>query len=309
MCLAGCPSASCAALVLLAAVSFVPLIRLAPRPVVRVVPLFSYPPAHLVLRALSCLSGWHVRLVSYAHPACSRLARSPRRSAYPPRLSCRRAGRPCVSLSSRHAFRLPSCVFCLPPCVPLIIGVRLLMSSPRSCVPLLPCRLLLFSPYRPAYSCREAGRCLTIGLALMIFLVGFLRGRVIFPACVCYNVCRGDGDLRMGGIRASVSYATPPYAGGVVCFLLLSTRRPHSCSILVVPLFLIAPPFYTIGGAISFSLLIIMSSLPTYPRRMSLSSARVDAVRFFGGFIWILDRLLARPAVSHPSHPYSARCP
>lgn len=45
--------------------------------------------------------------------------------------------------------------------------------------------------------------------------------------------------------------------GGVVCFLLLSTWRPRSCYFLVVPLFLIAPPFYTIGGAISFCLLII----------------------------------------------------
>lgn len=36
------------------------------------------------------------------------------------------------------------------------------------------------------------------------FFVGFLRGRVLFLPCVCYNVCRGDGDLRMGGIRASV---------------------------------------------------------------------------------------------------------
>lgn len=63
----------------------------------------------------------------------------------------------------------------------------------------------------------------------IFFFVGFLRDRVLFLPCVCYNLCRGDGDLRMGGIRASVSYATPPYAGGVVCFLLLSTRRPHSC--------------------------------------------------------------------------------
>lgn len=59
----------------------------------------------------------------------------------------------------------------------------------------------------------------------IFFLVGFLRGRVIFLLCLCYNVCCGDGDLRMGGIRASVSYASPPL-GGVVCLLLLSTRRP-----------------------------------------------------------------------------------
>lgn len=39
-------------------------------------------------------------------------------------------------------------------------------------------------------------------------------------------------------------------------------------------------------------------------RRMSLSSR---AVRFFGGFIW--DRLLARPAVPHPSHPYPITLP
>lgn len=103
--------------------------------------------------------------------------------------------------------------------------------------------------------------------------------------------------------------ASPPYSGRRVFFLLLSTRRPTLAN-LVVPLFLIAPPFYTIGGAISFYLLIIMSSSPAYhPRRMSLSSTRADAVRFFGGFIWILDRLLARPAVPHPSAPYPTRCP
>lgn len=103
----------------------------------------------------------------------------------------------------------------------------------------------------------------------MIFFlfIGFLRGRVLLSSCLCYNVCRGDGDLRMGGIRASVSYATPPYAGGVVRLLLLIFTASPLLPILVVPLFLIAPPFYTIGGAISFCLLIIT----IYPPRACLS--------------------------------------
>ena len=42
--------------------------------------------------------------------------------------------------------------------------------------------------------------------------------------------------------------------------LLIYTASPALAN-LVVPLFLIAPPFYTIGGAISFCLPIIMSSL------------------------------------------------
>lgn len=76
---------------------------------------------HLVLRALSCLSGWHVRLVSYAHPACSRLARSPRRSAYPLRLSCRRAGRPASRshLVMRPAYRLCVSLVLFSACLPL----------------------------------------------------------------------------------------------------------------------------------------------------------------------------------------------
>ena len=78
-----------------------------------------------------------------------------------------------------------------------------------------------------------------------IFLfIGFLRGRVLLSSCLCYNVCRGDGDLRMGGIRASVSYATPPYAGGVVRLLLLIFTAsplllyPRRSSLLNRPAFL-----------------------------------------------------------------------
>lgn len=34
----------------------------------------------------------------------------------------------------------------------------------------------------------------TVGsVRVLFFLVGFLRGRVLFSACLCYNVCRGDG--------------------------------------------------------------------------------------------------------------------
>lgn len=82
-------------------------------------------------------------------------------------------------------------------CVLLVVGIRLRMSSPRSCVPLLSRRLCLVSFHRPASSCRLAGRYRTIG-PVRFFLVGFLRGRVLFSACLCYNLCRGDGDLRIG---------------------------------------------------------------------------------------------------------------
>lgn len=68
------------------------LTHLAPRPVARVVPLFA-------IR----------RLVSSAHLVCFRFARPPR-SAYPPRLSCRRAGR----LASRsHLVMRLACRLCV----------------------------------------------------------------------------------------------------------------------------------------------------------------------------------------------------
>lgn len=88
--------------------STVSLTHLAPRPVVRVVPRFSVRLSISSYRlAMSCLLIGHVRLVSSALPTCSRLARSPRRSAYPPRLSCRRAGRPSSRshLVMRSAYR------------------------------------------------------------------------------------------------------------------------------------------------------------------------------------------------------------
>lgn len=79
----------------------------------------------------------------------------------------------------------------------------------------------------PCSSCREAGRCRAVWSGWMrFFLVGFLRGRVLFFPYLCYNVCRGDGDLRMGGIRASVSYASPPYWGRRVLFAFIDTASP-----------------------------------------------------------------------------------
>lgn len=102
MCPAGClsSSVSCAALVLLACrfpIRF--LIRLVPRSAVRVVPRF----------ALSRLAA-SPRLISSACSARYRYARSPR-SAYRPRFSCRRAGRPASRshLVMRFACR-PACL-------------------------------------------------------------------------------------------------------------------------------------------------------------------------------------------------------
>lgn len=123
---------------LLAASSFASLIRLvlSPRRSCRASlrPVSSHP---LVLPALAMLA-YSLRL--------------------PPRSSCRRAGRPssrshlvmrlacrlCV-LACRHAFRSPS-------------WRDLRMSSPRACVPLLPCRPAS-SRLSPRLSCRVAGRC------------------------------------------------------------------------------------------------------------------------------------------------------
>lgn len=164
--------------------------------------------ASVLLSACSSRLACPIVLISRACP--SRLIRSsasrirlvhPPRSAYPPRSSCRRAGHPCVSLSSRHAFRLPSCV---------LIAV-LHSARPREVIADVIASLMRSVATVPP-------------LPRLARAVGCFSRRVL-----CYTVCRGDGDLRMGGIRASVSYATPPYAGGVVCFLLLSTWRPHSC--------------------------------------------------------------------------------
>lgn len=84
---------------------------------------------------------------------------------------------------------------------------------------------------------------------------------MIFSACVCYNVCRGDGDLRMGGIRASVSYASPPYAGASCVFCFYRHGAPALAN-LVVPLFLSPRPTNRVGGAIFFAYSSITQSLP-----------------------------------------------
>lgn len=142
---------------------------------------------------------------------------------------------------------------------------------------------------------------------MMIFFlfIGFLRGRVLLSSCLCYNVCRGDGDLRMGGIRASVSYATPPYAGGVVRLLLLIFTAsplllyPRRSSLLNRPAFL-----YDRRGDFFFCLLInytIIACLPS-PADVALIYP-CGRLAFFGGSIWILDRLLTRPAVPSSVFP------
>ena len=91
-------------------------------------------------------------------------------------------------------------------------------------------------------------------------------------------------------------------ASCVCCFL--SSRRPRSCSILVVPLFLIAPPFYTIGGAIFFAYLSITQSLPAcLPLRMSLSSTRAGVLRFLGVPYGYWTACLPVPPCPHQSFP------
>lgn len=111
------------------------------------------------------------------------------------------------------------------------------------------------------------------------------------------------------GIRASVSYASPPYSGRRVFVAFIDTASPALAN-LVVPLFLIAPPYQSSRWGDFFlpphhHVMPVPACLPR--RRMSLSSARAGVLRsfFFVGFIW--DRLLARSAVSHPPCPYTAR--
>lgn len=88
----------------------------------------------------------------------------------------------------------------------------------------------------------------------IFFLVGFLRDWVLFLPCVCYNVCRGDGDLRIGAFVPRSHMLHLLTRGAVVrLVLLIDTASPHSCSILVVPLFLSPRPTNRVGGAISFA--------------------------------------------------------
>ena len=70
---------------------------------------FLCPPIRLFISSCVPHRAYLVGMSVSSHP----LIRSahPPRSASPPSLSCRRAGRPCVSLSSRHASRLPSLRF------------------------------------------------------------------------------------------------------------------------------------------------------------------------------------------------------
>ena len=109
-------------------------------------------------------------------PPLTRFALSPRFSSlrlFAPFLVSS-SGASCVSPSSRHASRLllRACLSVLRPACP---RERLRISPLCSCVPLLLCRLPLVSLPRPAYSCREAGRCREVGLAqvLLFFLCDF----------------------------------------------------------------------------------------------------------------------------------------
>lgn len=177
--LAGCPL-RLVALVLLAAVS---LIRLAHRPVVRVVPLLS---ARLLVSfrrfAPSCLPIGYVRLVSSAHPL-----------------------RPLASS-------------CLP--APSLVSSGGASSSRSHLVMRFACRPCVLA-YRPSFhslsgcgcGCHRfahAFRCYRAASA-----PSRLCGRVLLSACLCYTVCRGDVDHRIRGIRAR-SHKPPQLTGGGV---------------------------------------------------------------------------------------------
>lgn len=192
---------------------------------------------------------------------------------------------------------VPSLCACLPSCVPLVLGMRLRIPSPRSCVPLLPCRLSSVLPVRPVLLVGRRGDVGRFGRGgCDFFLWDFCAvGCFSFRTCaIMYAVAMGTSEWEAFVPRSHMPHLL---TGGVVCFLLLSTRRPRSCSILVVPLFLIAPPFYTISGAISFCLLIITLC----PPRACLPCFGFAADRF--------GRLRRRDVRSRRSHlPVRAPC-
>ena len=103
---------------LLAVFSFTSLIRLVPRPVVRVV-LRSALSRLIASSRRAYLSGISVSSHPLILPALATPARLALLLLPVPRVGGRGV---LVSFSSRHAFRLPSCVFCLPSCVPPILG-------------------------------------------------------------------------------------------------------------------------------------------------------------------------------------------
>ena len=85
------------------------------------------------------------------------------------------------------------------------------------------------------------------------------------------------------GIRASVSYASPPYSGRRVFVAFIDTASPALAN-LVVPLFLIAPPYQSSRWGDFFlpphhHVMPVPACLPR--RRMSLSSARAGVLRSF----------------------------
>ena len=139
-------------------------------------------------------------------------------------------GASCVSLSSRHASRLPSLRFACPLLGVLTVILNAVAMGTVGCGAFVPrsrkLHLLSMGVVRISSSARRPLFFYFFGSSLLaspflvsiivetsgdlvdediFFLVGFLRGRVPFLPCLCYNVCRGDWDLRMGGIRASVS--------------------------------------------------------------------------------------------------------
>lgn len=194
-----------------------------------------------------------------------RFARSSR-SACSPRLSCRQAGRP----------RLAAISSCVPPTAPACLLATMRPAHPRGAAadviaPFL--RSVVTVPPLPrlAYSPRlfvsRGGEISGDEIGSdNFFLWDFCEvGRFSWRACaIMYAVAMGASEW-----EAFVPRPHKPHllTGGVVRLLLLINTASPLLPILVVPLFLIAPPFYTIGGAISFCLLIIT----IYPPRACLS--------------------------------------
>ena len=154
------------------------------------------PPSFCLLAALSSVSSHPLILLALATPA--RLAL---------------LARPVPRVAGRGVLRLALISSCVPPTVMCVLLTALRSAHPRGVITDIiasPLRSVATVPpptllaLSPRLFVSGGGEMSSGWVGSNFFFVGFLRGRVLFLPCVCYNVCRGDGDLRMGGIRASV---------------------------------------------------------------------------------------------------------
>lgn len=159
------------------------------------------PPCVSCLCSLFAISSHPLILPALATPVASPCSPSP--------FLVSPGGAFCVSLSSRHAFRLPSCA--------LLVALR--SAHPRGAIEdALASFLRSVDTVPPLPRLARAVGCLS------------------WHACVIMDiVAMGPSDR---GIRASVSYATPPYKRASWSFLFFVHHDALAFAISAVPLFL-----------------------------------------------------------------------